>query len=187
MSKIILIGMPGAGKSTITNALQDALDDPKTMVNYTRMDQVIKGICGDVSNITEYYRNRIQHDTLSIIENICSSREFIGEEFVIDTGGGIVMSEDCRQLLRTMRDTFIVWVKCDLKYVRDPRTMSIDINSKRKLADIRYPFYHSLCNYAVINNRAPSKTPEKLAKDIYDNYMEWKRDPATYFYKDKRR
>lgn len=184
MSKIILIGMPGAGKSTIANALQEFL--PRCIVNYTRMDQVIKGICGDVLGTTEYYRNGVQYNTLSFIEDICR-KEFIERDYVIDTGGGIVMSEDCRQLLRTMTDTFIVWVKCDLKYVRDPRTMSIKIKSKRKLADIRYPFYHSLCNYAVINNRAPSKTPEKLAKDIYDNYMEWKRDPATYFYKDKRR
>lgn len=107
---IVLIGIMGAGKSTVGRELSRA-----TGLSFLDTDAVIEEQTG--MSIPDLFRERgerhfrlLETALLRYIEK--SARETGGEAHIISTGGGIVLSPENRELLRRLG--FTVWLTADL-------------------------------------------------------------------------
>jgi XRE family aerobic/anaerobic benzoate catabolism transcriptional regulator len=119
--RIALIGLRGAGKTTIGKKLASALK-----WKFVELDQRIEKAAGlNLQNIFEvhgedYYR-RLEHEVLLdlILQN---------QKIVLATGGGIVMRNETYNLLQ--QNFYIVWLKADPRdhwnrvLQQDPRPMT---------------------------------------------------------------
>lgn len=118
MGDLILIGLPASGKTTVGRQLARRLDMP-----FFDCDEAIEAAAGcSVSDIFarygESYFRQLEHRTL---ETLCRK-----EGCVIATGGGAVLREDNRLLLRCSGTVF--WLDRPLAYI-----MSTDFQTGRPL------------------------------------------------------
>lgn len=118
MGDLILIGLPASGKTTVGRQLARRLDMP-----FFDCDEAIEAAAGcSVSDIFarygEAYFRELEHRTL---ETLC-----LKESCVIATGGGAVLREDNRLLLRCSGTVF--WLDRPLADI-----MSTDFQTGRPL------------------------------------------------------
>ena len=118
MGDLILIGLPASGKTTVGRQLARRLDMP-----FFDCDEAIEASAGcSVSDIFarhgESYFRQLEHRTL---ETLCRK-----EGCVIATGGGVVLREDNRLLLRCSGTVF--WLDRPLADI-----MSTDFQTGRPL------------------------------------------------------
>lgn len=118
MGDLILIGLPASGKTTVGRQLARRLDMP-----FFDCDEAIEAAAGcSVSDIFarygESYFRQLEHRTL---ETLCRK-----ESCVIATGGGAVLREDNRLLLRCSGTVF--WLDRPLSDI-----MSTDFQTGRPL------------------------------------------------------
>lgn len=118
MGDLILIGLPASGKTTVGCQLARRLDMP-----FFDCDEAIEAAAGcSVSDIfaryDESYFRQLEHRTL---EELCRK-----ENCVIATGGGAVLREDNRLLLRCSGTVF--WLDRPLVDI-----MSTDFQTRRPL------------------------------------------------------
>lgn len=118
MGDLILIGLPASGKTTVGRQLARRLDMP-----FFDCDEAIEAAAGcSVSDIfaryDESYFRQLEHRTL---ETLCRK-----ESCVIATGGGAVLREDNRLLLRCSGTVF--WLDRPLADI-----MSTDFQAGRPL------------------------------------------------------
>lgn len=118
MGDLILIGLPASGKTTVGRQLAQRLDMP-----FFDCDEAIEAAAGcSVSDIFarygESYFRQLEHRTL---ETLCRK-----ESCVIATGGGAVLREDNRLLLRCSGTVF--WLDRPLADI-----MSTDFQTGRPL------------------------------------------------------
>ncbi len=118
MGDLILIGLPASGKTTVGRQLARRLDMP-----FFDCDEAIEAAAGcSVSDIFarygESYFRQLEHRTL---ETLCRK-----ESCVIATGGGAVLREDNRLLLRCSGTVF--WLDRPLADI-----MSTDFQTGRPL------------------------------------------------------
>ena len=155
MENIILIGMPGCGKSTVGKLLAERLGKPfvdadEELVNTYGMDiPAIFAVEGE-----EGFRER---ETAVL--------EALGKRagLVIATGGGCVTREENYPLLHQNGNLF--WLTRDLeKLPSDGRPLS----QATKMADmyrVRKPLYESFSDFTISNDRPPeAAAAEILAK-----------------------
>jgi len=88
---IILIGMPGSGKSTVGPLLAQ-----KTGKNFADTDEIIRNAAG--RELSEIVRSEGHVRFLELQERIISSMSFL--DHVIATGGGVVKSDRLMQFFR---------------------------------------------------------------------------------------
>ena len=99
---VVLIGMPGAGKSRLGRALAKA-----TGMEFTDTDKIIRDNYGDIAEIfsgkgEEYFR---------LIETEAVRTAAGGDGRVISTGGGAVLKPENMEILR--KNGLIVYLKAD--------------------------------------------------------------------------
>lgn len=121
MGDLILIGLPASGKTTVGRQLARRLDMP-----FFDCDEAIEAAAGcSVSDIFarygESYFRQLEHRTL---ETLCRK-----ESCVIATGGGAVLREDNRLLLRCSGTVF--WLDRPLADI-----MSTDFQTGRPLLTV---------------------------------------------------
>jgi len=142
---IMLIGMPGCGKSTVAKGLSNLLDRP-----YIDLDRkVVEGAKMSISDIFdnpkmgEKYFRKLETETL---------RELSKKDgYIIATGGGVVISDDNFDLLK--ENSICIYIKRELKLLsKNGRPIS-----KRKGVDSLYKershLYEKLADITVENNR----------------------------------
>lgn len=110
-NNIVLIGMPGSGKSHICNALSEALD------NYTAIDtdNLIEKISGMSINeifqkYSEDYFRKLEYDTIKQITN--------GSRKIVSIGGGAFENPDTRITLLNFGTVFYLKSNLDVLYYR---------------------------------------------------------------------
>lgn len=154
MQNIVLIGMPGCGKTTVATALASALNQ-----TFTDSDHVIVEMEG--RSIPEifaaegeaYFRHR---ETEAIAR--------IGKQsgLLISTGGGCVTREENYPLLH--QNGVIFWLQRDLNQLSAEGRPISARSSAEELYRIRKPFYERFADYVVDNNQ----TVESVVKQILD-------------------
>ncbi len=154
---IILIGMPGCGKSTIA-----ALISEITCRTLTDTDAMIEAAEGRTipeifaSDGEEYFRR-------------CESREaaLAGKQsgIIIATGGGIVTRQENSDALRQNGRIFFIRRDTD-KLSRDGRPLSVGADLE-EMYKKRLPLYLEFADVTVDN----SSTPEECAESIIKNFM----------------
>lgn len=152
MQNIVLIGMPGCGKSTIGSALAAALDR-----HFTDTDRVIQETEGrSIPEIfategEDYFRGR---------ETEAMAKVGMQSGLVIATGGGCVTRLENYPLLR--QNGTIIWLRRDLEQLStEGRPLSAK-SSPEELYRIRKPFYERFSNHTVNNNQSVESVVKQI-------------------------
>ncbi|MCH5188066.1 MAG: shikimate kinase [Oscillospiraceae bacterium] len=142
---IVLIGMPGAGKSTVGVVLA------KTMgMDFVDVDLVIcRRHGGNLQDIV----NRLSHEDFLRIEGE-AALSLKSENSVIATGGSMVYSEDAMRYLKEIGT--VVYIRAGLsdleKRITNLETRGIAFNPGETLADLynaRIPLYEKWADITV--------------------------------------
>jgi shikimate kinase len=163
---IFLIGMPGAGKSTLGKALAKRLgltfiDADQEMVNRTGVSiATIFEIEGEAS-----FRAR---ETQLIAELVTA------DDIVLATGGGAILSSDSRKMLR--ENGVVVYLRANLddlltRTSRDNKRPLLQGNNQkdalRALLDNREPLYNETAHLAIDTTRQyAGKLAEKIVEQL---------------------
>lgn len=171
ISKMVLVGMPNVGKTTLANWVGD--DYSRPVVDIDDFICNIYNIDNPKEFIDIYGISRFRKEEYEALKFLISSGD---KRHVISTGGGILQNDDVyNMLIRTDEHLFIVWIKTYLKYVRIPKTIN---KSKKKLAEEIYPKYQNVCDCIVYNNR--TKQPELIASRLQELNIIHDYHPATF-------
>lgn len=169
---IVLVGLMGAGKSTVGKRLANALH-----VDFVDSDNEIAEAAGcSISEIFETYGETMFRD----LEKRVLMRLLSSGPAVIATGGGAFMNEEIRAEIKAR--TLSIWLRADLEVLvervsrRDTRPL-LKSGDKReilqRLMDERYPVYAE-ADITIDSNSGPHDTVvadilKMLAgQDVYD-------------------
>jgi shikimate dehydrogenase len=154
---IVLIGMPGCGKTTIGQTLAQVMDRP-----FIDLDKKIEEAAG--KTIPRIFTEDGE-DVFRQLETSMLSKEGKESGKVIATGGGVVTRTENRDLLR--QNSLVVYLKRDLTDLNtDGRPLSQSIGVKT-LAEQRLPLYEAWCNCAVAVEANPELTTMRILETIY--------------------
>lgn len=155
---VVLIGMPGSGKSTVGKLLARKLG-----MEFCDMDEyIVKKEGKRISELfdigEEYFRDCETRATEELSKK--ASR-------VISTGGGVIKRSCNMECLK--RNGIIIFLNRPIDMIKqnidiETRPLLKDGISKiHQLYDERYSIYKEYCNYEIINNGTPYETAIKIA------------------------
>lgn len=158
--RVVLVGPPGAGKSTLGRRLSHALS-----CEFTDSDHLIEQAqakpCGEVfSELGEQDFRALE------AQHVAAALRTAG---VVSLGGGAVLTESTRDLLERHTVIFL-----DISPEEGARRTSGDSNRPvlaaadplehyRNLVDVRRPYYQEVADYRV---RTDTRTPQQVVGDI---------------------
>ena len=154
----ILLGFMGAGKSTIAKAL-----DP----DYLDMDALIEKRLG--MSIAEFFAEKGEGAFRQIESEVLA--ELLKTEQVVSTGGGVVISQRNRDLLKTNSDN--IYLKADFETLY--QRISADKNNQRplflsktkeelqKIFQERESWYEEVASKVIDVTRL---SPEEIAEEL---------------------
>ena len=152
MRNIILIGMPGCGKSTVGKLLAQLTSKP-----FFDSDEVFAQKFGITPSeaITSCGEPKFRDMERSVITELGAYNNA-----VIATGGGVVTREENYYPLHQNGKIFFIERKLEnLPITNRPISQSIGIE---KLYSIRYPLYMKFCDYKIVSNENKENTVNKI-------------------------
>ena len=148
MENIVLIGMPGCGKSTVAKLLSQKLNRPVIDAD----EEIIK-LAG--CSIPEIFANGGE-DVFRKIETQVLREMGAQSGKIIATGGGCVTRDENYPLLH--RNGKIIWLTRDLsKLPADGRPLS-QITKMETMFEVRKPMYKRFADYNVSNDGTTEET-----------------------------
>lgn len=170
MSGVILVGYRGCGKTTVARLLAARLHLPPIDADDLLEARVGRSIAAVIAADGEPAFRNLESEVLAEV--------LAGPPAVLATGGGVVLREDNRVLLRSSGRP-VVWLQADAGVIRsrlaaDPTTASrrpglAGADPLAEVADTlaaREPLYADVANVAF---DATSESPERIAARI----VEW--------------
>ncbi len=155
---IVLIGMPGSGKSTIGSKLSEMLG--KTLVD---SDIEIEKVLG--KPISEFLTkdNEEEFRTIEseVIEKIAKMNNLI-----ISTGGGVIKKDINIQRLKANGLVIFIDRKLELLEVSDSRPLSSNVDDLRKRYAERYDLYKKYADIVVENNDFLELVLNKIINEV---------------------
>ena len=157
---ITLIGMPGAGKTTIGKILAEKLDRPFFDTDAMIVEKEGRQIPDIFKDDGEEYFRDLETWAACELEHNTGS--------VISCGGGIIKKEENYYFLAP--NSFIVFLNRDITQLPvDGRPLSI-ANPLERLYKDRLPLYRSWCDAEILMD---GKTPEEVAEEILELFSEY--------------
>lgn len=151
LKNIILIGMPGSGKSTVGKIIAQKLN--KEFIDTDL--EIEKRVGVDIPTIFERYgEDYFRNLESQVLKDVCALN---GK--VIATGGGIVKRQE--NLFYIKQNGIVVYLKRDLeKLDRGGRPLSKDLSTVKELFNQRKSLYQKFSDFTVDNDREIQKTCE---------------------------
>ena len=152
-SNIILVGMPGCGKTTVGGILADKLSRELIDTDALIVELAGKTIPEIFSEDGEEKFRQIEHEAIKLAGKKSG--------VVIATGGGVVTrSENYNPLCQNGK---IVFVTRDISLLaKDGRPLSLS-GDLSEMYSARLPLYRAFCDIEIANN-TPTDTAEKIIK-----------------------
>ena len=152
MQNIILVGMPGCGKSTVGALLAKRLGRPLLEADAELVKTAGMSIPAIFENESEPGFRRRETATLSELGKKSGA--------VISTGGGCVTRPENYPLLH--QNGTIIWLRRDLdKLAREGRPLSLGADLAAMYA-VREPLYASFADFTVDNTGTPEETVDAI-------------------------
>lgn len=162
MKQVVLIGFMGAGKTTIGKLLAEATGLQQYDFDEVLVNRIEMPIADYFDLHGEEAFREIETDVLKTSGNL---------EGIISTGGGIILKERNRQLLKEM--PLVVYLKADLdelihRVVLDKRNVRPLATSKspdeiKAVYLPRVPMYEASCSCII---ETTNRTPEEIVEEI---------------------
>jgi len=142
MENIVLIGMPGCGKTTVGRIVAQKLNRPFIDVDAEIVHTTGKSIPEIFSESGETGFRKIETETLA---KVCKE-----SGSVISTGGGCVTVQENYPLLN--QNSSIIWLQRDLNLLpTDGRPLSVK-NKINAMYEVREPLYRAYSDYVMAND-----------------------------------
>ncbi len=157
---LVLVGMPGSGKSTIGRAVAELLNK-----EFIDTDQVIeqkenKSIPQIFAEFGEDYFRKIEREVLSEVGKLSGK--------VISTGGGIVKNADNYFYLK--QNGVIIWIDRDIELLScENRPLSKDLDAVKKLYNERKDKYAFFADEKISNDGSLDSAVKETIK-VYENF-----------------
>lgn len=153
IENIVLIGMPGCGKSTLGRLLAE-----RTGKTFVDMDAYIEEHAG--ASIPEIFAEHGEEYFRSLES---AAAKALGREKgqVIATGGGVILHPDNMKALG--QNGRIVFLQRPIEELAtDGRPLSKDLETLKKMYEIRFPLYNKYSNYSILVQKNIDKNVEHL-------------------------
>lgn len=154
---IVLIGMPGCGKSTVGRMLSQRLGLP-----LTDTDAEIERSHGDIPSI---FNDRGEKGFRDIEQGVIDEVARSGGR-IISTGGGAILREE--NVLRLMGNGRLVFLDRPLEKIAatKSRPLSSDRETLKKRFEERYGRYLSCCDIHIKSDSTPERTVEDVLEAL---------------------
>ena len=155
-ANIVLIGMPGCGKSTIGAVLAQLTGKKFTDTDAHIVQKAGKSIPEIFAAEGEAHFRALEHEV------ICEVGAGHGQ--IIATGGGVVTREENLYPLR--QNATVVWLQRPLQ---DLPTDGRPLSQANKLADmyrVRQPLYRAFCDLEIPNDGTPYEVAARILEEI---------------------
>lgn len=154
---IVLIGMPGCGKTTVGKIVAE-----RTGRKFTDTDVLIKEKYGHPSEIiTKYGEERFRDIETEIIASLRTETGLI-----ISVGGGAVLRDENIEYLK--RNGVTVFIDRDIENIipTDNRPLSSDREKLEKLYGKRLPIYTAAADFTVKSDENIENTVNKIVSEV---------------------
>lgn len=155
---IVLVGMPGSGKSTVGRLLAEKLGrefaDTDEMIE-ERENKKIPRIFAERGEA--YFRD---------VESLCVREAGKRMALVIATGGGAVLREENRNAIK--ENSVVVFLDRDLSSLAtEGRPLSSSEEKLKKMQEIRYPIYKEIADFTVKTDPDEKITTDEVMKCVF--------------------
>lgn len=156
-TNIIMIGMPGCGKTTIGRLLAQ-----KTGREFADTDEIITSRVGSIKRIfAEQGESTFRRIETEVIAEISAKAGV-----VISVGGGAPIQEANRLSLRQNGRLFFLQRPLDQLELANGRPLSQTPKQLQTLYNRRMPVYLSCCDFSVSNAGTPEQTIHAILKEL---------------------
>lgn len=158
-TNLVLIGMPGSGKTTIGNALSTLSGKPLVDLD----EEIVRKAGKPIPEIFAQEGEQVFRDLESrVLAEVCAQ----GGQ-IIATGGGAILREENRAALR--RTGRVYWLRRKLDLLpKDGRPLS-QRGSLEEMYRVRSPLYGATADISVENESGKSETAQRIWRDFYEN------------------
>jgi shikimate dehydrogenase len=158
---VVLIGMPGSGKTTVGRALAEAMGRPF----YDTDEELVKRTERDISAIFAQDGEAAFRDLET--ETIRSLTATVTGAVIATGGGAVLREENLRALRRNGRLYFLDRALQHLLPTSD-RPLASSADAIRARYEERYALYCAACDCRVAVDEVPAHTVNTVRKDFYD-------------------
>ncbi len=159
ISNLVLVGMPGCGKSTIGKIFADKIGMKFVDIDY----EIAKKAKKSIAEIFETDGEQVFRD----LETKIIAEYSLEKNFVISAGGGAVIREENRHNLK--QNSIVVCVERDINLLAtENRPLSKNNLELEKLARDRKEFYNLACDVKLQNNGSLEETVKSLEEVYYE-------------------
>lgn len=155
---IVLIGMPGAGKTTVGKILCEKMGRP-----FFDTDILIESKTGNHPSviIKEQGEKAFRDIESQVIKEVS-----IKSGAIIATGGGAVLREENVDNLRKNGVLFFIDRPLDELVTTSDRPLSSDKNSLKERYNERYPIYTAVADFTLSNIKTADETAQQIEKEL---------------------
>lgn len=154
---IVLIGMPGCGKTTVGKILAEKMN-----FKFIDTDEEIVKKHGAISNIFETEGEKIFRDYESQVISECAALQ----STVIATGGGAVLRKENIEILKQNGKVYFIDRPLDQICATSDRPLSSNREALEKRFNERYDIYCNSCDKQIFSNATAEDTANTLLEDF---------------------
>lgn len=159
-SNLVLIGMPGCGKSTIGKYCAESMGR-----NYIDLDAELEKQAG--KTIPQLFETEGEEAFRQLETKIC--QQFAKENnLIISTGGGVVTRPENIKALQ--QNGILVYLTRPLENLElgNNRPLSTSLDAVKTLEQQRTPLYQKACHFQVENTQAINKIGNQIQETYYE-------------------
>ena len=157
---VVLVGMPGCGKSTVGKKLAETLDRPFIDCD----EEIVKKAQMSIPEIFEKYgQDYFRQLEADVIQNNVA----VHNGAVIATGGGAVLRDE--NVLRLKRNGKLYFLDRPIQNIKPTpsRPLSMDRNALKQRYEERYPRYCKVADHHIVTNENIEDTIQKIMEDFF--------------------